>query len=97
MNIDKSKLHNFSDLLDEEYGKRGTKPRAEFEKKAISYYYGEMLKGKRKELRLTQEQLSEKTGLKRSYIAKIEQGKTDMQISSLVRLSRALGLNFALV
>ena len=94
--IDKSKLHNADNLLNEKYGKEGTASREEFNKEAISYYYGEVLKGKRKELRLTQEKLSEKTGLKRSYIAKIEKGETDMQISSFVRIAEALGLKFTL-
>ena len=94
--IDTSKLHNANDLLDAKYGKEGTASREVFNKEAIAYYYGEVLKEKRKELELTQEQLSEKVGLKRSYIAKIEKGETDMQISSFVRIAEALGLRFTL-
>ena len=94
--IDTSKLHNANDLLDAKYGKEGTVSREAFNKEAISYYYGEILREKRKELQLTQEQLSEKVGLKRSYIAKIEKGETDMQISSFVRIAEALGLRFTL-
>ncbi|MFT4221469.1 helix-turn-helix domain-containing protein [Dysgonomonas sp.] len=94
--IDTSKLHNANTLLDNKYGKKGTPEREAFEKEAIAYYYGEILKEKRKELKLTQESLAEKVGLKRSYIAKIEKGETDLQISSLVRLANALGLKFSL-
>jgi Predicted transcriptional regulator with C-terminal CBS domains len=47
-------------------------------------------------MRLTQEQLSERVGLKRSYIAKIEKGETDIQISSFVRIVEALGLKLTL-
>ena len=94
--IDTSKLHNANDLLNAKYGKEGTASREVFNKEAISYYYGEILKEKRKELQLTQEQLSKKVGLKRSYIAKIEKGETDMQISSFVRIAEALGLRFSL-
>lgn len=96
MNIDKTKLHSFSDLLDREQGKRGTPERDNFEKKAISNYYGEMLKDRRKELHITQEILAEKSGLRRSYIARIERGETDMQVSSLVRIAEALGMKFTL-
>jgi ribosome-binding protein aMBF1 (putative translation factor) len=95
-NIDTSKLHNTSELLDSKYGKRGTESRDRFEKEAIAYYYGEILRGKRKELHLTQEDLAVKAGLKRSYIAKVEKGETDIQISSLIRLANALGLKFSL-
>lgn len=91
-----SKLHSANELLNDKYGKRGTPGRDEFEKEAIAYYYGEILRDKRKELKLTQESLAEKVGLKRSYIAKIEKGETDLQISSLVRLANALGLKFSL-
>lgn len=58
--IDVTKLNNVNTLLDAKYGKEGTASREEFNKEAIAYYYGEILKEKRKELNLTQEQLSEK-------------------------------------
>ena len=95
--IDISKLNNANNLLDKKYGREGTASREEFNKEAIAYYYGEILKQRRKDLNLTQENLADKVGLKRSYIAKIEKGATDMQISSLVRISKALDLNLTLV
>ena len=91
--IDTSKLHSFSDLLDREHGKRGTPERNEFEKKALLSYYGEILKDRRESLHITQKELAEKTGLKRSYISRIERGKTDMRVSSLFRISGFLGFN----
>ena len=94
--INTLKLHNASELLDAKYGKEGTDSREVFNKEAISYYYGEILKERRKEMRLTQEQLSEKVGLNRSYIAKIEKGETDMQMSSFIRIAEALGLKLTL-
>ena len=94
--IDTSKLHNATDLLDSKYGKEGTSTREEFDKEAIAFYYGEILREKRKELHLTQESLAQKVGLKRSYIAKIEKGETDMQISSFIRIAQALGLSISL-
>lgn len=94
--IDVNKLNNANTLLDAKYGKEGTASRDEFKKEAIAYYYGEILKEKRKELNLTQKQLSERVGLQRSYIAKIEKGTTDMQISSFIRIAEALGLKFSL-
>jgi ribosome-binding protein aMBF1 (putative translation factor) len=95
MNIDKFKLHNFSDLLDREHGEKGTPERADFDKKALLNYYGEVLKDRRKSLHITQKTLAEKTGLKRSYIARIERGETDMRISSLFRIAGFLGVDSA--
>lgn len=97
--IDKTKLarlHNTSEMLDRKYGERGSETREEFQKKAIAFYYGEMLKDRRKELHITQESLAEKVGIKRSYISRIEKGETDMQMSSFIRIAEALGLKFTL-
>ena len=95
--VDISKLHNADQLLDSKYGIEGSELREEFNKEAVAFYYGEILREKRKELKLTQESLADKVGLKRSYIAKIEKGETDMQISSFVRIIKALGLDIAIV
>ncbi|KAA6342252.1 hypothetical protein EZS27_009982 [termite gut metagenome] len=91
-----AKLHSVEDLLDEMYGKEGTETRTVFEEKSMTWYYGEILKDRRKKLKLTQQQLAEKVGKERSYIARIEKGETDMQVSSLIRIAQALGLQFTL-
>ncbi len=93
----KKTLTSVNEYLDEKYGNIGSTTRAEFHEKAMAWYYGELLREKRKELKLTQVQLAEKTGLKRSYISRVEQGNTDIQLSSLLRISEALGLKFGLV
>ena len=36
------------------------------------------------------------TGIKREYISLIEQGRTDMQLSTLIRIANALGLRLSL-
>ena len=60
----------------------------------IAWYYGEILRDRRKELRITQQELAEKVGTARSYIARVEKGETDIQISSFFRIARALGIEF---
>ena len=45
-----------------------------------------MLKEERTKLKLTQEQLAEKSGTKKSYISRIEAGKSDIQISTFYRI-----------
>ena len=45
---------------------------------------------------LTQQQLAEKIGKKREYIAMLERGETDMQLSTFIMMSEAVGLKFAL-
>lgn len=88
----KRELPTANDYLDNQYGKQGTPEREEFNAKALSYYYGELIKEKRKEKHLTQQQLADQIGKERAYIAKIEQGKTDLQLSNFMQIINALGL-----
>jgi ribosome-binding protein aMBF1 (putative translation factor) len=77
---------NFEELLDIKYGKIGTSPRNEFEEKAHSFIIGEMIKLAREEANITQEELANKSGTKKSYISRLENGKIDVQISTLFRI-----------
>jgi len=76
-----AKLHKTEDLLERRYGKLGTKEREEFHEKALANYYAEIFRDRRKELKITQQQLADKIGKERSYIAHLERGETDMQLS----------------
>ena len=80
------KARNFTELLDLKYGKTGTKARNSFEKRAQYFVISEMLKDGRKKAKLTQEQLAEKVGTRKSYISRLENGKCDIQLSTLYRI-----------
>lgn len=95
--IDENKLKELptaNQMLDEKYGKQGTDSRAEFDAKALSWYYGTLLRERRKELKLTQKQLAEKLGREQSYVARVENGKADIQLSSFFRIANVLGIQF---
>ncbi|MFY8189133.1 MAG: helix-turn-helix domain-containing protein [Flavobacterium sp.] len=77
---------NFDDLLDAKYGKIGTEKRDDFEEKAQYFVISEMLKEARKEANMTQEELANKVGTKKSYISRLENGKCDIQLSTLYRI-----------
>jgi len=88
---------NFDELLDIKYGNLGTEKRDEFEVKAKAFIVGEMIKAERKKAHLSQEELAKKTGTKKSYISRLENGKIDIQISTLFKifeegLGKKLGL-----
>ena len=53
-----------------------------------------MLKERRKELKLTQKEVAEKLGRDQSYIARVERGKADIQLSSFFRIASILGIQF---
>lgn len=92
----KKDLPTANDYLDAKYGEAGTPEREEFSKKAIAFYYGELIRETRKEKHLTQQELADKIGKERAYIAKIEQGKTDLQLSNFMQIINALGLSLQL-
>jgi len=77
---------NFDELLDIKYGKIGTKRRDDFEEQAQYYVISEMLREARQEAKMTQDQLAEKIGTKKSYISRLENGKCDIQLSTLYRI-----------
>ncbi len=92
-------VKTFDELLDLEHGKIGTESRNEYEEKSQMFIVSEMLKAARKESKMTQEQLAEKAGTKKSYISKIENAKGNIQLSTLIRifekgLNRRVGLTF---
>ena len=76
----------FDELLDIKYGKVGTSKRDKFEEKAQYFIISEMLKEARREAHLTQEQLAQKVGTKKSYISRLENGKCDIHLSTLYRI-----------
>jgi DNA-binding XRE family transcriptional regulator len=76
----------FDELLDSKYGKIGSSRRDKFEEKAQYFVISEMLKEARKEAHMTQDELAEKVGTKKSYISRLENGKCDIQLSTLYRI-----------
>lgn len=92
-------IKNFDELIEHEHGKIGTESRNKYEEGAQMFIISEMLKEARKEAKLTQEQLAERAGTKKSYISKLENGKANIQLSTLIRifeqgLNRRIGLTF---
>ncbi len=79
-------------VLAEYIGAPGSAKREEFDAKARAWYYGEILRNRRKELGMTQKELAERIGRERTYINRIEKGETDLQLSSFIRIAEALGM-----
>jgi len=84
--------------LEKRYGKIGTPSRDAFELKSKAFAIGELIKEERRRANLTQEQLAEKAGTKKSYISRIENGRSDIQLTTLFKiiesgLGKKLSLN----
>ncbi len=88
----KNKVVSWNTHLDKKYGIHGTDTRSEFEIKAQTFILGELLKEEREKANLTQAEMAEKIGTKKSYISRIENGRADIQLSTLYRLIEQ-GLN----
>jgi len=76
----------FDELLDIKYGRIGTQKRDEFEIESKAFMIGEMLKDARKQAKMSQEVLAKRSGTKKSYISRLENGKIDIQLSTLFRI-----------
>ncbi len=92
-------IKTFDELIELEHGKVGSESRNNFDENSQMFIISEMLKEARKNANLTQEQLAEKAGTKKSYISKIENAKGNIQLSTLIRifevgLNRRIGLTF---
>ncbi len=79
-------ITTFDEHLDKRYGEIGSKKRTEFEIKAKAFAIGEILREARKEANMTQEELAHKTGTRKSFISRIENGHSDIQLSTLYRI-----------
>ena len=82
----KRTVTTFDQLIERQQRKIGTKKRTEFEIKAKSFAIGEIIKEERRLANMTQDQLAEKTGTKKSFISRIENGHSDIQLSTLFKL-----------
>ena len=90
-NFNTTNLTPNEDLISEDFGAVGTPEREQFEMECDAFIIGEQLKDERLRAGLTQEQLAEKVGTKKSFISRVERGHADIQISTLVKLFRGLG------
>lgn len=100
MKTDKiGKLNNcntLDELLDVEYGKKGSPERERFDDETRTFCLAQTLKEERHRAGLTQEQLAEKIGTKKTYISRLENGKADVQLSTLFRIFEGLGRRVSL-
>jgi HTH-type transcriptional regulator / antitoxin HipB len=92
-------LTSFDEHLEKKYGKIGTASRTDFDIKAKAFAIGEIIKDERKNAKMTQEELARRTGTKKSFISRIENGHSDIQLSTLYKLiEQGLGkkINFSI-
>lgn len=92
------KLHDYEDVLDFHFGKKGTPRRDEHDRKVAqavhAYRIGEAIKKAREMQNLTQEQLGERIGVQKAQISRLERGYS-ITIPTMSRVFQALGVSTA--
>ena len=92
MNIkEDNNFTNVSALIDERFGEKGTESRAAAEEMAYAFYAGQIIEDARKKAKISQAELARRIGSDRSYISKVEHGKTEPKVSTFYRIMNALG------
>ncbi len=88
-------LYSFEEVTDELIGKKGTPERDAFDAEVAeavqAYQLGEAIKKVRLEQHLTQEELGNRIGVKKSQISKLERGG-NTRLFTMGRVFRALGI-----
>ena len=92
MQANGSKLTNYSDILDQKYGKPGSAEREQFRREAYAFCLGQVIQDARKSEKMTQAELGKKIGADKSYISRIEKGVIDPSVSVFYRIMNALGM-----
>ena len=92
----KMKFTPADEMKDELWGPIGTTERdameAQLKEDIQSYFVGEAIKKARLKQNLTQEELGERVGVKRSQICKLESGKSSITLSTMSKVFKALGI-----
>jgi HTH-type transcriptional regulator/antitoxin HipB len=84
------KGRSLEEMKDKYIGKVGTKDRDEYEYELRMDVLGKMIKAARQKRNLTQEQLGELVGVKKSQISKLESSANSATIDTVLRVFKAL-------
>lgn len=84
-------------LLEKYIGKPGTPDRDQYDFDLQLDILGDMIKMTRKKRQLTQEQLGDLLGVKKSEISKLERNARNMTISTVLKVFRAMKANVRFV
>ena len=82
----KNNIKTLAQLIDEQFGKKGTPKRDKFDKGYETFKLGAMIHEARLEKGLTQEQLADKCGTNKAYISKVENNIKDVRLSTLRKI-----------
>ncbi len=88
----KTNFTSLENVIDETFGEKGTKQRADYDTGIELWLVGQKIKEIRKKKNLTQEDLGKLIGVQKPQISKIENGK-NLTITTIIKVLKALNLN----
>lgn len=97
MQTNDHKIRDYDVVLDAKFGEEGTTERTDAENKAFAFFTGQIIEEARKKANMTQTELAEKIGTNKSYISRVETGRTEPKVSTFYRIASALGLTVELM
>jgi ribosome-binding protein aMBF1 (putative translation factor) len=93
------KTYTLDEMKDKYIGKVGTPERDQYEQELAdelhAYHVGEAIRQARESQSLTQAELGDRMGVKRSQVCRLESGKS-ITLASMMRAFKALGVQVAL-
>lgn len=89
-------LTSIEDFIIEDFGEVGSPERDEFELSCDAFIIGERLKSERLKAGMTQQELADKIGTKKSFVSRVENGHADIHVSTLYRIFSGLGRRVAI-
>lgn len=92
----KEEMFDVDAQLDAFFGKEGTPERRIAEERANAFFTGQIIEEARKNANITQAELAERIGTNKSYISRVETGRTEPKVSTFYRIIAALGLTVEL-
>ena len=82
--------YSLAEMKDKYLGKVGTRERDDYEYELSMDVLGRMIKAARQERNLTQEQLGQLVGVKKSQISKLESSANSATIDTILKVFKAL-------
>jgi HTH-type transcriptional regulator/antitoxin HipB len=90
------KVYKLDDLIEEEFGPIGSQDRTVFEDELRLGVLGSRIRQLRKMRQMTQTELGERIGVKKSQISRIENNMGNTTIETLIRIFHALNARLSL-
>lgn len=88
---DNRELIPFSEVMDDTFGKKGSKERAEYDMSIELWLVGQKIKEIRESKKLTQEDLGKLIGVQKAQVSRIENGK-NLTIATIIKVFKALNV-----